>query len=90
MCVVSSPLFNRGPDVVVAMVTSSARRLAAPDLGDAVVVQWRHAGLLRPSVVRAGRLLVLETRLLGPRLGVLHSDDVGAVDNGLKDVLSLG
>lgn len=51
------------------MVTSSARRLAAPGVGDVVLDDWHRAGLLRPSVVRTGRLLVPEARLLSARLG---------------------
>jgi mRNA-degrading endonuclease toxin of MazEF toxin-antitoxin module len=89
VCVVSSAGFNLGADVIVAMVTSSARRLGALGTGDVVVMDWRRAGLLRASVVRTGRLLVLETRLLSARIGALTTADVAAVDQGLRDSLGL-
>ena len=71
------------------MVTSSARRLAAPGVGDVVLDDWHQAGLLRPSVVRTGRLLVLEARLLSAQLGALTASDLGRVDRGLKEALGL-
>ncbi len=89
VCVVSSAIFNVGADVIVAMVTSSRQRLATPTAGDVVVTHWRQAGLLRSSVIRTGRLLVLETRLLSVRIGVLSAADLEAVDRGLKDSLGL-
>jgi mRNA-degrading endonuclease toxin of MazEF toxin-antitoxin module len=63
MCIVSAPAYNVGPDVMVAMVSSGARVLS-PRLGDVVLKEWQRSGLLRPSVVRAGRLQVIERRLL--------------------------
>jgi mRNA-degrading endonuclease toxin of MazEF toxin-antitoxin module len=89
VCVVSSARFHADPDVIVAMVTSSGQRLRAPRCGDVILREWRHAGLLLPSVVRAGRLLVLEQRLLSVRLGALSRDDLTRVDRGLKDALEL-
>jgi mRNA interferase MazF len=89
VCIVSSPDFNRGVDVIVAMVTSSSRRMDSPTAGDVVLDDWQEAGLLRPSVVRAGRLLVLEAPLLSARLGALSSRDLLAVDSGLREALGL-
>jgi mRNA interferase MazF len=89
VCIVSSPDFNRGADVIVAMVTSSRRRFDVPTTGDVVLDDWQEAGLLRPSVVRAGRLLVVEVPLLSARLGALSSRDLLAVDSGLKAALGL-
>ena len=73
-----------GRDVIFAMVTS---RLTA---GEVVVRDWSGAGLLRPSVIRTGRLIVLERRLLPERpLGTLGRTDLDAVDDGLKAVFGL-
>ncbi|MHB8295003.1 MAG: hypothetical protein ACYDH5_10360 [Acidimicrobiales bacterium] len=71
------------------MATSSRRRLGHPGVGDTVVSEWRAAGLLRPSVVRAGRLLVLEARFLYVRLGQLGPEDLWRLDDGLRKVLGL-
>ena len=72
-CVVSADAYQRGPDVIVAMVTSRTDRRQAPGLGDVVVTDWQAAGLRAPSTVRVGRLLVLEQRLLGATLGQLSA-----------------
>lgn len=88
VCIVSAPVYNAGPDVVVAMVSSGAR-VAAPRLGDVVLKDWHQSGLLRPSVVRAGRLQVIERRLLSAQRGALSEADLDAVDEALKNVLGL-
>jgi len=88
-CVISIPAYNAGPDFVVAMITSSTRFLQQPGLGDVVLSDWRAAGLRQPSVVRAGRLLVVERQLLVRSLGRLAPSDLTAVDQALETVLGL-
>ena len=68
---------------------SSAARLLRPGFGDVLVEDWRAAGLLRPSVVRAGRILVIERPLLSGPLGSLTASDLRAVEEGLRAVLDL-
>jgi mRNA-degrading endonuclease toxin of MazEF toxin-antitoxin module len=89
VCVVSSLVYNKGPDVIVAMVTSSQIRLAQLGLGDVLLQEWQQASLHQPSVVRAGRLLVIEHRLLSGGLGQLSQPDLAAVDVALKAALGL-
>jgi hypothetical protein len=80
---------NQSADVVLAMVTSSRSRVQRPGPGDAVIRNWQAAGLRLPSVVRSGRLLVLEHRLVGPILGDLNADDQLGVDVSLRTALGL-
>lgn len=88
--VVASPSgYNQGPDVIVAMVTSQPAYLQQPGVGDVVLSDGQTAGLLRPSVVRTGRLLVLEQRFLGTPLGALSQNDQTAVEAALRQVLAL-
>jgi hypothetical protein len=54
-----------------------------------VLQDWQRAGLLRPSVVRVGRLQVIEQRLLSTQRGALEAADLAAVDQALRDVLGL-
>lgn len=89
VCVISTDAYNNGPDVVVAMVTSSADRLRSPGLGDVVLANWAEAGLPLASVVRVGRIETLERRLLGVLVGTLTDVDLGLVDHALRDVLGL-
>jgi hypothetical protein len=86
---VSSSAYNLGPDVIVAMVSSSQTRVAQPGLGDVALQDWRQTGLRQPSVVRTGRLLVIEHRLWSSGLGQLSERDLAAVDDGLKVALGL-
>lgn len=87
--VLSTDPFNRGPDVVIAMITSSGRRLAEPGPGDVVLNEWREAGLPRPSTVRSGRLQTITRSRLALRLGRLSNSDIARVEQGLRGVLGL-
>jgi mRNA interferase MazF len=89
MCVLSGPRYSSGPDVMVAMI-SSGSRVESPLLGDVVLRDWQSAGLLRPSVVRTGRLQVMERRLLSTLRGALSQHDLERVNQALRDVLELG
>ncbi len=88
-CVVSADAYQRGPDVMVAMVTSQTGRRQTPGLGDVVVTDWQAAGLRAPSTIRTGRLLVLEQRLLGTTLGRLSTSTLTDVDDALRAVFDL-
>lgn len=88
-CVVTTELFNRGPDVLLAMVTSNRRRVTNPGLGDAVVEGWAAACLKVRSVVRTGRLLAVQRTMLDARLGLLEVADRQAMDRALAEVLGL-
>lgn len=88
-CVVSADEYHEGPDVIVAMVTSQVSRRQAPGLGDVVVDDWQEAGLRAASTVRAGRLLVLEQRLIGRTLGCLSPSTLTDVDDALRSVFAL-
>jgi mRNA-degrading endonuclease toxin of MazEF toxin-antitoxin module len=86
---VSAERVNEGPDVIVAMVTSSNARFEAPGVGDVPLRDWESAGLLARSTVRASRLQAIEIRLLQGQLGSLSSRDLDAVHAALRSVLDL-
>lgn len=88
-CVVSADRYQRGPDVIVAMVTSQPARQRSPGLGDVVVADWQAAGLRAPSTIRCGRLLVIEQRLIYSTLGQLSADALSDVDAALAAVFGL-
>lgn len=89
VCVLSTGAFNEGPDIVVAMITSSALRLAEPGPGDVVLRDWQAAGLRRASTVRTGRLQTMSAWRLSLQLGRLSSDDTASVDRELRALLGL-
>ena len=71
-------------DVIIAQITS---RVSAPlRPGDCSIDQWREAGLLAPSRVRA-KLTTLAGTLLVRRLGRMPAGDLASVDRSLARVL---
>jgi mRNA interferase MazF len=83
--VVSSEAYNRErPDVILMAITSQVR--AAPTVGEVAVVQWRAAGLLKPSVIKP-LVTTIEASLVVRQLGTLSSDDQQALRQVLAAVL---
>jgi mRNA interferase MazF len=84
--VISSSAYNRGrKEVVVAAITSNVRRRL---FGDHLIVDWKGAGLLFPSVA-TGILRTVTREMLDRKLGVMAKGDMDAVDNGLRRSLAL-
>lgn len=84
--VISSSAYNRGrKEVVVAAITSNVRRRL---FGDHLIVDWKGAGLLFPSVA-TGILRTVTREMLDRKLGVMAKGDMDAVDNGLRRALAL-
>lgn len=68
-------LFDLGPDVLIARVTSVPR--SGPL--DVSLQEWQAAGLLRPSVVCLDRLVTAERSICRRRLGALTARDAEVV-----------
>lgn len=69
-------LFDLGPDALICRVTSVQRT----GLSDVNLMDWRAAGLLKPSVARLDRLVTAERNTVFlRRLGVLSALDQSAV-----------
>jgi mRNA interferase MazF len=84
--VISSSAYHRGrKEVVVAAITSNVRRRL---FGDHLIVDWKGAGLLFPSVA-TGILRTVTREMLDRKLGVMAKGDMDAVDNGLRRSLAL-
>jgi mRNA interferase MazF len=84
--VISSSPYNRGrTEVVVAAITSNVRRRL---FGDHLIVDWKGAGLLFPSVA-TGILRTVARGMIDRKLGAMAKVDMDAVDNGLRRSLAL-
>jgi len=84
--VISSSAYNRGrKEVVVAAITSNVRRRL---FGDRLIVDWKGAGLLFPSVA-TGILRTVTRGMIDRKLGVIAKVDIDAVDNELRRSLAL-
>lgn len=67
--VISSDRYNAvSPDVMIASITGNLGAIRHP--GDHVLVAWREAGLLRPSLAQA-KIATVEAALIRRRLGTL-------------------
>ena len=85
--VVSGDAYNAaGPDIIVAVITSRTNSPSRP--GDHRVRNWRSAGLLKPSLVRA-RLSTLHGSVVIRQLGLMSQEDMAGVDKGLLIALAL-
>ena len=70
---------------MVAAITSNVRRRL---FGDHLIVDWKGAGLLFPSVA-TGILRTVTREMLDRKLGVMAKGDMDAVDTGLRRSLAL-
>lgn len=86
--VVQADPFNRSriQTVVVAAITSNIRIAAAP--GN-VLLPKREGRLSKDSVVNVSQLLTLDKTFLTDRVGRVSAASMGAIDEGLRLVLSL-
>lgn len=87
LVVASRAFVASGEDVVVVAI--SGQRVERPGPFDHVVKGWEAAGLLMPSVVRAGKLVTLHGDLIRRSLGSLSAADLRAVDGLLRKALAL-
>ncbi len=84
--VVSSTPYNRGrQEAIVAAVTSNVKRRL---FGDHVIVDWKQAGLLFPSLA-TGIVRTIKRRMIERRLGSLTTPDLAAVGRKLRHSLGL-
>jgi mRNA interferase MazF len=83
--VVSSNAYHRErPDLILMAITSHLR--PAPAVGEAAILHWQAAGLLKPSVIKP-LVTTIEARLVRRQLGSLHADDMAALRQILNTVL---
>lgn len=83
--VVSSAAYNRErPDLIILAITSQIR----PTLGhgEALVAQWKQAGLIKPSVLKPV-LTTIESGLIIKKLGRLTTADRETLQNTLHTIL---
>jgi len=83
--VVSSAAYQaQRRDLVIMAITSQIR--SRPSLGEFTVADWRRAGLIAPSAVKAV-LTTIERRLVLKKLGQLQPADVRSLKASLNQIL---
>ena len=88
--VVSADGFHRHlPDLIVCPISSQPRFHQRPGFGDHPLAHWRSVGLRHASTARISNLVAVEKKLIARVLGMLHTDDLERVQQGLRDALAL-
>jgi mRNA interferase MazF len=83
--IINRPEYQNGThDVILAAVTSQPHE----GLGDIALNRWSDAGLLKPSWMRAGKLVTIHESLIERTLGQLSSDDGDRARAALTSVLA--
>ena len=83
------PFHRKLADLIVCPVSSQPRYFRKPGSGDHPLKHWRDVGLRHPSTARISNLVAVEKKLVSRVLGVLHADDLAAVEDGLRSALGL-
>jgi len=79
--VVSSEPYNASwPDIVIMAITSRVRMPLS--FGEAMIIDWRDAGLLEESVLEPV-ITTIEQGLVSRRMGKLSGVDAKALDTGM-------
>lgn len=85
--VVSSDLYNSTtPDVLIASLTSNLTAVSHP--GDHVLVDWKAANLLFPSLAQT-KIATVEASSIERKLGELSPSDFAAFAAGLRQAFDL-
>lgn len=84
--IVSSDEYNGGrQEAIMAAITSNVDRLL---VGDHLIVMWREAGLLFPSVA-TGVIRTIKQDMIESRLGMMPPGDMQAICERLAQSLGL-
>ncbi len=82
--VISTELYNQSQiNLIIAAITSQTRR---SDIGDCLIQNWREAGLVKPSQVKAV-IATIEQNLVLKKLGTLAPNDMEIVEQALAKAL---
>jgi mRNA interferase MazF len=86
--IVSTARYNaERPDFIIMAITSQIREQSC--FGDAEVVAWQAAGLLKPSAIKPV-IATIEQSWTIKQLGRLDDNDVASLRQVLRDIVDVG
>jgi len=85
--VISVDLFQQqGPDLLIMAITSQV--VAPLRLGEFLIRDWRAAGLIKPSAIKAA-ISTIEKKLVHRQLGCLSTRDLEQLGHSLRGLRGL-
>ncbi len=83
--IISSDNYNAiSYDVIIMAITSKIENLLP--FGERLLKDWQSAGLLKPTVIKAA-ISTIEQKSILQKLGYLSNDDLGSLNDALKEIL---
>lgn len=76
--------YNRGEDLIISAITSKFKKPLS--IGDCKIINWKEAGLLKPSIVKA-MITTVEKSLVIRKLGKIQNIDMENINKSLGKVL---
>jgi mRNA interferase MazF len=77
------------PDVIVCPISSQPRYHSQPGPGDCPLQRWQSLNLRHASTVRVSKILSVDKKIIGRKLGNLAQPDLAQVVSALRIALKL-
>ena len=77
------------PDVIVCPISSHPHYHAKPGPGDCPIKAWHALSLRYASTVRVSKILCVDKKIIGRKLGTLAQADMAKVESALRAALRL-
>ncbi|MGA2260537.1 MAG: type II toxin-antitoxin system PemK/MazF family toxin [Acidobacteriota bacterium] len=88
--IISNPSFHGTlPDVIVCPISSQPRYHTKPGPGDCPIREWQSLKLLYASTVRVSKILSVDKKIIGRKLGIMARTDIAKVESALCAALVL-
>lgn len=88
--IISDPSFHNAlPDIIVCPISSQPRYHTKPGPGDCPIQEWQPLKLRYASTVRVSKILSVDKKIIGRKLGIMARTDLTKVESALCAALVL-
>ncbi len=77
------------PDLIVCPISSQPRYYSKPGPGDCPLQAWEALSLRYASTVRVSKILSVDKKIIGRKLGTLALPDLARIEHALRAALRL-
>jgi len=86
--IISSDRFNKkSNDIVIAAITSQISKVLSEEDFHLSLIDQEHAGLPKASMIKLGKIVTLDQRLIRKKLGGIPESTLEKITNALHEVL---